>query len=181
MRFRDYNLINWKDIVYYDHTSPSFLRWKVDIGYKIKANTTAGSLSKSGYYSIGYGKSRYSLHRVIYLLHYERIDGDLYIDHIDGNPKNNNINNLRTVSNKVNGQNTKKHCRNTSGVTGVYLDKNYNRWTVHWYDIFGKRKVKHYSFKKYGDNAFNEACRERQRILQDLNDNGADYTDRHGL
>lgn len=41
------------------------------------------------------------------------------IDHIDGNPANNKITNLREVSRRENMRNTKVRTDNTSGVTGV--------------------------------------------------------------
>lgn len=30
MKKLDYNAIKWEDLVYYDETSPTFLRWKVE-------------------------------------------------------------------------------------------------------------------------------------------------------
>lgn len=41
------------------------------------------------------------------------------IDHIDGDPANNRIDNLRDVPSKINSRNGKKRSDNSSGVTGV--------------------------------------------------------------
>ena len=50
------------------------------------------------------------------------------IDHIDGNSLNNSFINLRNCEHSDNLRNQKKHITNTSGVTGVYWDKNKNKW-----------------------------------------------------
>nr|WP_283956499.1 HNH endonuclease signature motif containing protein [Escherichia coli] len=50
------------------------------------------------------------------------------IDHIDGDKKNNNIDNLRAVSRAVNSRNKRKLTGNTSGVTGVDFLKRRNEW-----------------------------------------------------
>ena len=48
------------------------------------------------------------------------------VDHIDGNPMNNRLVNLRDVTDVENAQNCKMR-RNASGCTGVYQDK-WNNW-----------------------------------------------------
>ena len=42
------------------------------------------------------------VHRVIYAKFGGKLKNDLMINHIDGNPANNNINNLELVTNSVN-------------------------------------------------------------------------------
>ena len=46
------------------------------------------------------------------------------IDHIDGNPLNNKAENLRACTRSINGRNRKRHCDNTSGISGVRFLKN---------------------------------------------------------
>lgn len=50
------------------------------------------------------------------------------IDHIDGNPSNNAITNLRAVTHKENGRNTKKPSHNKSGVVGVHWSVGRRKW-----------------------------------------------------
>ncbi len=48
------------------------------------------------------------------------------VDHIDGDPLNNELSNLRICSHAENMRNRKKHANNRSGIKGVYLER--NRW-----------------------------------------------------
>ena len=76
-----------------------------------------------------------SLHR--YLM--RETDCDVIIDHIDGNPSNNCKANLRRVNSVQNAHNRKISKANTSGITGVYLRNNINKWYA-YISIDGKRK-----------------------------------------
>lgn len=51
---------------------------------------------------------------------------ELVIDHIDTNPLNNNLDNLRIVPQRVNSNH--KHIKSSSKYTGVCWDKMYNKW-----------------------------------------------------
>ncbi len=64
-----------------------------------------------------YDRRDYGVHQIIYLLHYGYIPEN--IDHIDNNPLNNNIDNLRAVEHKQNMLNRRKSRNNTSGVKNV--------------------------------------------------------------
>ena len=55
-------------------------------------------------------------------------DNKIYVDHVDGNPKNNNMINLRWTTHKENMQNRKIHKNNTTNFKGVYLCKCTNRY-----------------------------------------------------
>jgi hypothetical protein len=61
------------------------------------------------------------------------------VDHIDTNPLNNNISNLRFATRSENGMNRSKQCNNTSGVVGVCWHKPNKRWFAH-IQINGKKK-----------------------------------------
>lgn len=50
------------------------------------------------------------------------------IDHIDGNPGNNRIENLRDVTQAENMRNISRRSDNTSGATGVYWRKQRMKW-----------------------------------------------------
>ena len=68
------------------------------------------------------------IHRLIAIAFIPNPDGKLCVDHIDEDKQNNNIDNLRWVSNQENSFNTKIRCTNTSGVKGVCFKKNHQKW-----------------------------------------------------
>ena len=122
---------------------------------------------------------------------YGEIPEGMFIDHIDGNRGNNNIDNLRLVNVEGNARNIRLPSNNTSGVCGVTFcvavdsrsEKTYYSpsWRAQWYDLNGKRKLKAFSTKKYGyQKAFDLACTYRQQMIDLLNQQGAGYTNRHG-
>jgi len=53
------------------------------------------------------------------------------VDHIDRNPANNRVDNLRWANNYENGRNKSIMKNNTSGITGVYLHKPTGRWMAY--------------------------------------------------
>jgi len=101
---------------------------------------------KYTYISI-YGK-RYPAHRLAWLYIYGEWPPD-QIDHIDGEPSNNRLDNLRLATNSENQQNRKIASNNTSGAKGVC--KIGNRFKAH---IGVRGKVK--NLGTYG--TFNEAA-----------------------
>ena len=89
----------------------------------------AGCIKKdTGYIRIKFqGKFVYA-HRLIMFFLVGDYDQTLQVDHIDHDRLNNRIENLRLVTNSINGKNTKMHKNNTTGVTGVTFDKNRNKY-----------------------------------------------------
>lgn len=61
------------------------------------------------------------------------------VDHVDGDKTNNRLSNLRAVTTQQNCMNSGFRSDNTSGATGVWLDKRDNRWCA---EIFhaGRKK-----------------------------------------
>jgi len=86
---------------------------------------TAGAKA-AGYIQIKVFDRNFPAHRVIWAL----IHGywPYCIDHINGDPSDNRLANLRNVSRQVNQRNQKTHKSNTSGRTGV----SWNRFTEKW-------------------------------------------------
>ncbi len=177
----DYNAIPWKDLVYYDETSPTFLRWiSPRANGKVKAGAIAGSFSSSSRYSqTGYFNVTYQNHRIIWVLHNGSIVSNLDIDHIDGDRANNSIVNLRLVERKINARNS-NHFTSNSGVKGVSYQERDDVFVAHWCDLTGKTRYKYFYCGTYGrDNAFHLACDARNKAIEELNQEGAGYTDRH--
>ncbi len=177
MKRLDYNSINWSNIVYYDETSPSCLRWKIDYGKYVK-NSVAGRLSK-GYYRLHYN-GYFLCHRIVWIICNGLFDNNLTVDHMDGNKENSKIENLRVVTERANQQNRRRHKNNTSGVTGVSFKQVKCAWVVQWVDMAYVHRTKMFSLKKYGECAFIMACEYRKYIIASMNEKGSSYTDRHG-
>lgn len=108
------------------------LYWKKQTANNLKAGSKAGGLFDSGErsgskrYKVGYDKKIYRMHRLIYLMHHNTLPK--YIDHIDGNPLNNRIENLREATLSQNAWNMGLSKRNKSGVKGVLWDKSREKW-----------------------------------------------------
>jgi hypothetical protein len=193
---------DWHANFVYDPSSASGIVWKVDkfrgnskSPYVFrKAGEQAGNLSKTGYWTVslyhGNGRSLpYQVHRIIYEMHHGPItDNTLVIDHIDGCKTNNCIENLRLVKRSDNTRNTVKYSNNSTGVVGVYLDgKSDKNGNVYWYykaacmNLDGGQSTKAFSINKYGEQeAFRLACEYRAKMIAELNEQGAGYTERHG-
>lgn len=97
------------------------------------AGIECGRLDNRGYRQICFRNNGnrcyiYS-HRLAWFITYGVVpEGE--IDHIDRDTSNNRIKNLRDVSRAINQRNAKMHAHNTSGVTGVYLDKKTRKWVA---------------------------------------------------
>jgi hypothetical protein len=79
-------------------------------------------------------------HRVLWALHYGTWPvGEL--DHINGDPADNRIVNLREVTRKVNARNTKRMSTNTSGIAGINWRENRGKWQVRISDDSGPTYV----------------------------------------
>ena len=185
--------MDWSKIFTYDPTSPTLLRWAIEIwggaNYKTKAvevGDVAGSFDKSdGYFVVLYSGKKYKIHRIICEMFHGKIPKGYEVDHIDGNRQNNLYGNLRAVTKSVNQKNASKRSSNVSGVVGVYSETNGKSatpyWTAEWRDISGKKKRKRFNAKAFGDElAFFLACEYRDLQIQLLNLQGAGYTNRHG-
>jgi hypothetical protein len=68
-----------------------------------------------------------SAHRAAWAIHYGQWP-DLVIDHINGIPTDNRIENLRLATVAQNGANSVKPSHNTSGFKGVYWCKTWKKW-----------------------------------------------------
>ena len=74
------------------------------------------------------------------------------VDHINGNKKDNRLENLRWATSSENNKNGCKYKTNTSGFLGVSFDKNTNSWVARWSNFNKKRFQKKFPVKKYGND-----------------------------
>lgn len=182
--------MTFSEYLYYDETSPSFLRWKVDVKSGQRGNRTmafaytpAGYINDSGYWFVGVCGRSYPAHKIIWTMFNGPISKGLEIDHKNRVRTDNNLLNLRLVTKHQNMQNCKMQCNNTTGKTGVNWMFNGVASTyavAQWYKD-GKRFSKYFSANKLGLlPAFKAAVLYRKAVIQRLNDEGASYTETHG-
>lgn len=105
------------------------------------AGTKAGYKRKDGRVVVGYNGMKFAAHRVAYCIYYGRWPSG-EVDHINGDPSDNRISNLREVDRQENMRNAKRNARNSSGRTGVRQYRN-GKWHAY---IFVDRKMKHLGF-----------------------------------
>lgn len=189
-------MVDFKEVFYYDETSPSCLRWAKDIYYggfknslvlKRKIGDFAGTKHgrSDGYvrWKVKYQRKVYMVHRVVYELHYGSIPDGLVIDHKDGDSCNNKIENLRAVDNKINARNVRKKVTNNTEYTGVTkrMTGEYEYYAAAWNDLSGKMHNKYFSIAKLGEELAEFLAQEyRQHQIDLLNLLGAGYSERHG-
>lgn len=184
--------MDWSERFYYDETSHTCLRWKINIQkkngsfcHKGVKDEIAGSRSKKPnvHSRVGVNGKNVLCHIIIWNMFYGEIPEGMFVDHFDRDRTNNKINNLRLVTRSQNNSNKNKYACNTSGVTGVHKikHKNWEYWITSWHDINHKKKNKWFSTNKYGEEeAFRLACEYRAKMIAELNEQGAGYTERHG-
>lgn len=121
------------------------LRRKATTSPRAKKGEIVGNIGKRGYkyFSID-GKKHYN-HRIVWFLHHRVLPK--YIDHIDGNPLNNTIENLRGCDLTQNICNAKIRKDNTSGFKGVSWFKPYKKWKARVH-IYGKEHHLGYYIEK---------------------------------
>ena len=95
--------------------------WNVNYS-AVSKHDKAGYYSDNGYHYIYLSGRSYSTHRLMWLYHYGYMPK--MIDHIDGNPKNNSIENLRECNHQENSFNRKASKNNKTGYKNVYLRNN---------------------------------------------------------
>ncbi len=124
----DKDLINRFNFCFY--YSEGRLYWNPNMRL---ANKEAGYADPSGYIQvrvgIGNGKHRlFLVHRVIFAMH----NGYLpeLVDHVDRNPANNLISNLRDASKTLNTINTGIPSNNSSGIKGVSWHAKAQKWSA---------------------------------------------------
>lgn len=86
----------------------------------------------NGYLSVSVcengSRKNMKVHRLVALCFLDNSENKPFVDHIDGNPLNNKVENLRWCSNQQNQMNRDKSKNNTSGFKGVSWDKYHQKY-----------------------------------------------------
>jgi hypothetical protein len=95
------------------------LYWKVIPNNSVVFGQEAGWLNDKGYRLVRIGGKNKRLHRVIWAYHYGEIEEGVFIDHINRDPLDNRIENLRLCDRSQNQGNSKLRKDNKLGLKGV--------------------------------------------------------------
>ena len=127
------------------------LIWAISPNNRAPKGASAGTTRPDGYTSLCWKGKRYLLHRVAWKIHHGEEPGPL-IDHIDGNPRNNAIRNLRNATRSINGMNRK--------AKGVYRHPTSGKWQAFI-------KVNQKQIRLYYGPDYSEAVKARQRAVDE--------------
>lgn len=124
---------------------------------KAKIGKEIGSLDTKGYRRVLILGIEVKCHRIIWYLHYNYWPND-FIDHINGNPLDNTIENLRVVSTRQNSNNLKRHRQGY--LVGAHYRKDTQKWRARIH-INGKQlTIGTYKNELDAHNAYIEYCKE---------------------
>lgn len=111
-----------RQLLHYEPETGAFT-WLARTAQRVQIGDVAGSKNSDGYLVIAINRIRYKAHRLAWLYMHGVFPAN-HIDHIDGNPSNNRITNLRDVTRGVNMQNQRKaRTNNKLGILGVICNR----------------------------------------------------------
>jgi predicted GIY-YIG superfamily endonuclease len=159
--------------------SPTKLVWNYD---RIKKNGRLCSKARKGFIagangrktaSLGIDGVTYQVHRIVWVLfNKQNLHGDLVINHIDGNPLNNNPLNLEAVPQKENILKTVNRAKKETPV-GINIRSNHGKpnqiVAASITDENGNQIFKYFSVNKYGlDSSIKLAIDWRESKLREI-------------
>lgn len=104
------------------------ITWLVNRGSRATKGAIAGYLRADGYRVIRLNKKTMYAHRIAWWFVYGAPPA--LIDHINRNPSDNRISNLRKADRSINAINSKLSARNRSGLKGVSWSKTMKKWRM---------------------------------------------------
>jgi hypothetical protein len=118
-----------REVLDYDPVTGIFIA-RVNLGGRMRARNVAGQIKTNGYRCIGIDGRRYLAHRLVWLYVHGRWPVD-QIDHINRDPSDNSLANLREARPIDNRGNTGIRQDNASGYKGVSFCKNRRKWVAY--------------------------------------------------
>lgn len=104
------------------------LYWKVQKAPHVKIGARVGSPEVNGYETVYVDGRNWRIHRLVFLMQYGYLPKN--IDHINGNRKDNRIDNIRSADDAQNAHNQAMRSDNVSGVKGVSWNNDRQKWAV---------------------------------------------------
>ena len=134
------------------------LRWKVDRAQK-KAGDIAGTKRPDGRRSVQIDGKLLLGYRIAWAMHYNE-QPPKYIDHINTNPGDDRIINLRAATQSENMRNRRVKSGTSSGTKGVSYDKERGKWKAQIKLPNGAYKQERYDTKEQAERAYRRAVEE---------------------
>jgi hypothetical protein len=135
------------------------LHWLPQPGKRCNSvRSRAGCFSTKGYRVIRIDNCLYKEHRIIWVMNNGPIPDGFVVDHIDRNPSNNKLDNLRLVSSSVNNINK---CSK-----GVSYDKARDKWKAQL--VFEGKQVLNKRFDSY-EEATEAYAKAKLNLFSDIN------------
>lgn len=115
---------------------------------RFRAGEVAGTRMADGHLQMGIMRKRYLVHRVIYYMATGVDPEDMVVDHINGDPADNRIENLRLATVSQNSRSRHKNrSDNASGESNVSWNTYWQRWQVS-IGVNGKRVQRKFASKE---------------------------------
>lgn len=130
MKTPDISCARLRALLHYDSGTGRF-SWIAPTNRRIRAGQLAGCTRSDGYVTIKVDGKIYLAHRLAWLYTHGALP-EMDIDHVNGIPCDNRMNNLRLVTDSENMQNLHKpmSSNTTSGILGVSFDARRKRWVA---------------------------------------------------
>lgn len=136
------NIIGYEDSYEISSSGEVFSKSRIDsAGRNLKPKRLKQQRNKKKYMSVSLSKNgsqkTFEVHRILMIAFHG--DSKLQVDHIDGNPSNNNLSNLEYVTCRENIIRSKSRKTSSSNQVGVHWNKIANKWRSS-ISINGKQK-----------------------------------------
>ena len=120
-----------KELFHYEPSSGKLIRRVTTSNRAIAGTEVANGASNGKYKFVHYKKKAYLVHRICMLLAYGECPDNVQVDHISHDRGDNRLCNLRFVSNAENSKNHSFNKNNSSGITGVYYNKDKRKYQAY--------------------------------------------------
>lgn len=140
------------------------LFWLVSLNPRGPAGSEAGCVTTGGYRQVRIDGVIYKTHRLIWKWHHGTEPGP-YLDHINGDPADNRIQNLQEISNRSNTHKGLIHTRKKSGLPiGVYRQNKRKPYYAMIYTDGKNRRIGSYGTIEEAAAAYNDALLHHSRL-----------------